>query len=87
VGESASRQPAPRHGPAATPGIRVGDLAALIPAQPGTVRRWLRGTVRPSPKNAAALAGALEQLLGPRPAGRVLALIPERSQMRRQRRI
>ncbi len=62
-------------------GATAEDLAPLIPAQPGTVRRWLRGTLRPSPKHAAALADALEQLLGAGPAGQVLALIPVRARV------
>lgn len=53
-------------------GATAADLAALVPAQPGTVRRWLRGTSRPSPK----LAPALEQLLGRADAARVLKLVP-----------
>jgi hypothetical protein len=60
-------------------GATAEDLAPLIPAQPGTVRRWLRGTLRPSAKHATALAGALEQLLGARRARSVLGLVPERS--------
>lgn len=58
-------------------GATAGDVAALVPAQPGTVRRWLRGKLRPSPKHAAALAGALEQLLGPGTAEEILGAIPD----------
>jgi plasmid maintenance system antidote protein VapI len=53
-------------------GIRTEDLAALIPVQPGTVRRWLRGSARLSP----TLAAALEQLVDVDTAAEILALIP-----------
>jgi ribosome-binding protein aMBF1 (putative translation factor) len=55
-------------------GMRCDDVAALIPVQRATVRGWLNGRVRPSPK----LAGALEQLLGAETAARVMRLIPVR---------
>jgi len=60
-------------------GATAGDVAELVPARPSTVSRWLRGTLRPSPKAAAALAGALERLLGEATAVRVLELIPSRN--------
>jgi hypothetical protein len=60
-------------------GATADDIAPLIPASPSTVRRWLRGTLRPSPPHAAALASALEQLLGTGPARELLALIPNRT--------
>jgi hypothetical protein len=53
------------------------DVAPLIPAAPSTVRKWLRGTLRPSPKHAAALADALEQLAGAGTAAQIISLIPE----------
>jgi transcriptional regulator with XRE-family HTH domain len=55
-------------------GLRAEDVAALIPVQPGTVRCWLRGTLRPSPK----LGAALEQLLDGDQAAQIVALIPDR---------
>jgi plasmid maintenance system antidote protein VapI len=55
-------------------GITAEDLAALICVQPGTVRRWLRGTQRAP----AELAAALEQLVDVETAGRIVALIPGR---------
>jgi transcriptional regulator with XRE-family HTH domain len=59
-------------------GVRTEDVAALIPVQPGTLRRWLRGTLRPSPK----LAGALEQLVGAEAGRTVLDAIPHRPRTR-----
>lgn len=53
------------------------DVAPLIPVAPSTVRKWLRGKLRPSPKHAAALAAALEQLVGVDTASEIISLIPE----------
>ena len=53
-------------------GVRVVDLAALVPVKPGTMDRWLRGTLRPSPRFAIVLA----EQLGAEQAREVLALIP-----------
>ena len=52
-------------------GQTTADVAILIPVQPGTVSRWLRGGRRPP-----ALAAALQQLVGVEAAARVLSLIP-----------
>lgn len=60
-------------------GAAIEDVAPLVPAKPATVRKWLRGTLRPSRHSAAALARALEQLLGEAAATRVLELIPSRN--------
>jgi hypothetical protein len=59
-------------------GVRTEDLAALIPVQPGTLRRWLRGSLRPSPK----LGPALEQLVDVETAARLVALIPPQPRVR-----
>jgi hypothetical protein len=53
-------------------GARTEDLAELIPAQPWTVTRWLRGAARPPPP----LAAALQQLVGVESAARIIGLIP-----------
>jgi hypothetical protein len=55
------------------------DVAPLIPVAPATVRKWLRGKLRPSPTHAAALAGALEQLVGAGTAAQIVSLIPKRT--------
>jgi transcriptional regulator with XRE-family HTH domain len=60
-------------------GVTTEDVAALIPVQPNSVRRWLNGSGHPSPK----LAPALEQLLGDvDAAARIMALIPSRPRAR-----
>jgi hypothetical protein len=59
-------------------GATCDDVGALIPVQPGTVSRWLRGKNPPSPK----LAAALEQLVGDAATARILALIPARTRVR-----
>ena len=59
-------------------GVTAEDVAPLIPVQPGSVRRWLRGAGQPSPR----LAGALEQLLDSETAARIVALIPDRARLR-----
>jgi hypothetical protein len=55
------------------------EVAPLIPVAPSTVRKWLRGKLRPSPEHAAALAGALEQLVGAGTAAVIVSLIPKRT--------
>lgn len=64
-------------------GATAADVAALVPAAPSTVSKWLRGKLRPSPKHAAALAGALEQLLDAETATRIASLMPDRSRASR----
>jgi plasmid maintenance system antidote protein VapI len=54
-------------------GVSVEDLAELIRVQPGTIRRWLNGKLRPSPKLALALE---ELLVDPAAAARIVSLIP-----------
>jgi hypothetical protein len=54
-------------------GGRSRDVALLVNADHSTVKRWLRGLARPSPR----LAGALEQLVGAEAAAEILALIPD----------
>jgi hypothetical protein len=53
-------------------GVTAEEVAVLIPVQPSSVRRWLRGRSHPPPK----LAVALEQLVGVGSAARIIALIP-----------
>jgi DNA-binding transcriptional regulator YdaS (Cro superfamily) len=67
-------------------GATAVDVAPLIPVAPATVRKWLRGKLRPSPEHAAALAGALEQLVGAGTAAEIISLIPTRNGIREERR-
>jgi hypothetical protein len=56
-------------------GGSVEDLSELLQVQPGSIRRWLRGTGRPP----AGLADALESAVGHEAAAGVLSLIPTES--------